>query len=59
MKLYELKLLLETLPNDRLSEECAVFHPYYNRVFRIEAIDELNSLLPEADDKIVFIVAKE
>lgn len=59
MKLYELKRMLDELPEDRLGEECAMYHPFYRRVFKIEAIDDLKTIRPDLENRIVLITSDE
>jgi hypothetical protein len=59
MKLFELKRMINDLPENRLGEECFMYHPFYRRLFKIEAIDDLKTVRPDEENRIVLITADE
>jgi len=60
MRVHEIKRLLDELPDERVGEDMYVYHPYFNRLFKIEAIDDLENVRPELGQKrVVFVIAKE
>lgn len=59
MKLYELKRMLDGLHPDRLSEEFCMYHPFYQRLFKVEAIDDLKTIRPDLPDSVVLITSDE
>ena len=57
MRIAELKLMINSIPEDRLGEDIAMYHPFYQRLFKIEAIDTMKTLLQGAEDRIVLITS--
>lgn len=53
----ELRDVLNSLPAERLGEELCMWHPYFQRCFAVEAIDELSSVVPGSDPRIVLITS--
>ena len=58
MKLHELKRMIDSLPPERLGEEVFMFNPFYRRMFKIEAIDELSSIQQGAANTIILITSE-
>lgn len=59
MKLAELKRMVNDIPEARLGEDCAMYHPFYRRLFKIEAIDDLENIRPDMRNRIVLITSDE
>ena len=59
MKLAELKRMVNELPAERLGEDFAMYHPFYRRLFQIEAIDDLNNIRPDLRNRVVLITSNE
>lgn len=59
LKIAELKRMVNSIPAERDGESAAMYHPFYRRLFKIEAVDDLQTVRPDLDSQIVFITADE
>lgn len=56
MTLYELKKTLDSLPSERLAEELFAYHSHFGRVFKVVAIDDLETLNNQLDNRVVLVL---
>lgn len=59
IKIAELKRMINSIPTERDGESCAMYHPFYRRLFQIQAVDDLLTIRPDLSSQIVLITADE
>lgn len=57
MKVHEIKRIISNIPPERDGEEISMYHPFYRRLFKIEAIDDANVINPSMPSVLVFVTA--
>lgn len=57
MKIHELKRIINSIPVARDGEEISMYHPFYRRCFKIEAIDDMDVIDPELPKQLALITA--
>lgn len=58
MKVHEIKRLVASIPQDRDGEDISLWHPFYRRLFQIEAVDDLNIIDPSMPRRLVFVTSE-